>query len=110
MQFIAWSLIAWPRAQSTIKDGLMLRKILISCVLVMPLPAAAQAVPAATTAAGAPAGQKEKLICRSDSETGSIIAKKKRCYTRAEWDQHAQGARDVTDRLLDDNRTRPSGQ
>ncbi len=88
----------------------MLRKMFMLGVLAVPLPAVAQATPGTKPAAASAERQREKLICRSDSETGSIIAKKKRCYTRAEWDQHAQGARDVTDRLLDDNRTRPSGQ
>jgi hypothetical protein len=39
-----------------------------------------------------------------------MIASKKRCYTRVEWDRLAQGARAMTERMMDDNRSRPGGQ
>lgn len=52
----------------------------------------------------------EKLICRRDAEIGSLIPRKKRCYTRAEWDQIAQASRANATRLIQDGTTRPSGQ
>lgn len=65
---------------------------------------AAQTPPTAPAPAPAPA---EKRICRTEAPTGSLIASRKRCYTKAEWDNLAAGARAVTERFTDDNRSRP---
>lgn len=53
---------------------------------------------------------KEKLICRREAPVGSLIASRKRCYTRAEWDQIADAARDTSTRMISDNTSRPGGQ
>ena len=58
-------------------------------------------------AQGAPtAGNKPKLICKRSTETGSLVAKRKECKTRAEWDRQAQIERAAGERLIDDNRPR----
>jgi len=64
---------------------------LIACA---PTLAAAQTpAPAATPAAAAKDAQSER-VCRKESETGSLVRKRKVCRTRAEWDALAQASRD----------------
>ncbi|MBO0749178.1 MAG: hypothetical protein J2O44_01935 [Porphyrobacter sp.] len=36
---------------------------------------------------------KEKKICRTETLTGSLIARRRVCMTQAEWDQVAQASR-----------------
>lgn len=52
----------------------------------------------------------EKLICRRDAEIGSLIPRKKRCYTKAEWDKISLAARENATRLVQDGTTRSVGQ
>jgi len=71
--------------------------------------------PLAIAPAGAKEAEKvdahgEKLICRREAEIGSLIPRKKRCYTRAEWDAIATAARDNATRMVQDGTARPSGQ
>ena len=33
-------------------------------------------------------GQKDKMICKAQKETGSRLGGKKICMTRAQWDEH----------------------
>lgn len=85
----------------------MIRSLSALALLALPLPVLAQEP-------SPPAAQAEKpkteMVCRTERQTGSMIASKKRCYTRVEWDRLAQGARAMTERMMDDNRTRPGGQ
>ena len=48
-----------------------------------------------------------RLICRSMPVIGSLAKRERRCYTRAEWERFAQGARKQTEQLQG---TLPSGQ
>lgn len=84
----------------------MIRSFIALALLALPIPAFAQDT---SGPAASPPKPKEKLICRTDPQTGSMIQAKKRCYTRDEWDRLAQGARTMTERMLDDNRTRSGG-
>ena len=52
---------------------------------------------------------KEKLICKSQTETGSIARRKKECFTKAEWDKIGEAHRRGWSRAIDDMRTRPAG-
>lgn len=58
----------------------------------------------AADAAGATPAKpvKEKLICKSRPETGSLVKKSKQCFTRDEWaklnDASQRGATDMIDR------------
>jgi len=58
---------------------------------------AAQAIPAAGQGkSGAQAGATppaQRLICRATEETGSLIARRRQCFTRAQWDRMAEAAR-----------------
>ena len=90
-----------------IEDSSMFRSLSALALLAVPMPVLAQdpSPPAAP-----PATPKSEMICRTERQTGSMIASKKRCYTRDEWDRLAQGARAMTERMMDDNRSRPGGQ
>lgn len=52
----------------------------------------------------------DRIICRKTAEIGSLVRKKKECYTKAEWDKvaetHQRGAR----RLQEELRSKSSGQ
>jgi hypothetical protein len=45
----------------------------------------------------------DKIICRKTLETGSLVRKKKECYTQAQWDQiyaaHREGNTKTRDQL-----------
>ena len=56
---------------------------------VVPAAALAQATAPATKGAAPAVGRDDKVICRSMTETGSLIAARKECKTRREWDQQA---------------------
>lgn len=47
----------------------------------------------------------EKMICKSEAATGSIL-KKKTCRTKAEWDAMTQASRNDLDRLNAMDRSR----
>ena len=51
----------------------------------------------------------EKLICKSQTETGSIARRKKECFTKAEWEKIGEAHRRGWGRAIDDMRTRPGG-
>lgn len=52
---------------------------------------------------------KEKLICKSHIETGSIAKRKKECFTKEEWDKIGEAHRRGWSRAIDELRTRPAG-
>lgn len=62
------------------------------------------------TAPQATADPSQRMICRRDKETGSLIRVKKTCHTKAQWayidDVNQQFSRD----LVDSTRGKPSGQ
>jgi len=95
----------------TPKKDIMRRYILLTAATLVAAPVLAgqtSTSPAKVVAASATATA-EKLICRSEAPTGSLVPSRKRCYTRAEWDNLAAGSRAVTERIMDDNRSRPNG-
>jgi hypothetical protein len=65
--------------------------------LSMPMIAWAGETPSAETA------EKDKIICRKTAEVGSLVKKKKECYTKAQWDQiaevHQRGAKKTQEGL-----------
>ncbi len=52
----------------------------------------------------------EKLICQREADIGSLIPRKKRCYTKAEWDRIALAGRENATRIVQDGASRPTGQ
>lgn len=51
----------------------------------------------------AAAADRDKLICRKTAEVGSLVKKKKECYTKAQWDEiaeaHQRGAKKTQEGL-----------
>ena len=39
--------------------------------------------------------EQSKVICRKEAETGSILKKRRVCYTKRQWDQAGQASRDA---------------
>jgi hypothetical protein len=63
------------------------------------LSVAAAAVPGAALAQSQPATPpSEKMICKREAATGSVL-KKKTCRTKAEWDALTEASRKDLDRL-----------
>lgn len=54
------------------------------------------AVAAPGTTATASVARGDKVVCRKEQETGSLLGGHKTCHTQAQWDQMAQDARDTT--------------
>lgn len=57
----------------------------------------------AQTSSPAPgsAADKDKKICKAETPTGSLVARKKVCKTRAQWDAELREAQDVTQKMQD---------
>lgn len=51
-----------------------------------------------------------KKICRSRTETGSFVKRKRECYTKAEWARIDEANRNGATRLVQDSQTRAGGQ
>lgn len=45
----------------------------------------------------------EKILCRRVLETGSLVRKAKKCYTRAQWDRIAEAAKGNATRMQSDH-------
>lgn len=58
----------------------------------------------------AAADDKDKLICKRDTETGSLVAKKRQCHTRKDWDRIAEAARMNGQYEMDRSMAKPGGQ
>lgn len=85
----------------------MLRSMMWVAVLAIGAPAMADP---GTAQQGADASGKDKLICKRDVDTGSLVAKKRRCHTRHDWDRIAEAARTNLQYEMDRNMSRPGGQ
>ncbi|MFC3713402.1 hypothetical protein ACFOMD_12520 [Sphingoaurantiacus capsulatus] len=81
----------------------MMRAVLAGLVMMaLPVELAAQATTAATTEPGR--GATEEKICKKRLEIGSLVRKKKECWTKAEWERIAEteqkGAKRTQDELM----------
>ena len=63
----------------------------------------------ATMAQAATDTVKPKLICKRSADTGSLIAKRRECRTKEEWDRIAEAARQNAQDQMDRNGGRPPG-
>lgn len=83
----------------------MIRLVLLTAAMAaVAIPAQANdPVPAQNSTLGAEA---DKIICKRELEPGSVIKRKKRCFTKAEWDRIAQAARAGAQHLIDANTSR----
>lgn len=62
-----------------------------------------------TSTAALPDRQQE-TVCRKDRETGSLVRVKKTCHTRAQWQYIDAENQRFSDKFVNDNRGKPSGQ
>lgn len=81
----------------------------IAAVL-LPVASLAQTTGTGTGTGAAATGAAEKLICRREVPIGSLIARKKTCKTRAEWQQLADAARASAEYQQQQGQSRPEGQ
>ena len=44
---------------------------------------------------GAQQAEQSKVVCRKEAETGSILKKRRVCYTKRQWEQAGQASRDA---------------
>lgn len=51
----------------------------------------------------------DKIVCRKIKETGSLVCKKKMCFTQSEWDRLAEAEHKGVGRMVDELQGRPSG-
>ncbi len=51
----------------------------------------------------------DRIICRKHVETGSLVRKKKQCFTKAEWDRIAAAEQVGVKKLQDQLSTRSMG-
>jgi hypothetical protein len=54
----------------------------------------APAFAAETAQPQAQPAEQSKVICRKETETGSILKKRRVCYTKRQWEQAGQASRD----------------
>lgn len=83
-----------------------------SLALLLAIPAASAGGQTSTSTDGAQrprVQENERRICRSEIETGSLSRRRRRCFTRAEWDQIARAARENTQYEMDRSTGRPAG-
>jgi lipopolysaccharide export LptBFGC system permease protein LptF len=66
---------------------------------------------AAVSAQQVPSGEqaKDKMICKRTTETGSLVAKRRECRTRYDWDRISEAARMKSQELIDRGLTTPQG-
>ncbi len=92
---------------------MMMRVVLAGLVMMaVPVELAAQATTAETTEPGR--GATEEKICKKRLEIGSLVRKKKECWTKAEWERIAEteqkGTRRAADELMGGMRCDPGFQ
>lgn len=75
----------------------------------------AQATPATTTAAPAmlqpvtPPDPMDKIVCRRQVETGSLVRAQRKCHSRRQWAYIDAQHQSAAEQLVDVNRGRQSG-
>ena len=64
---------------------------------------------AASPSTGAEVGaKKEKLVCKREVPVGSLIASRKTCMTKAQWDAQAKDGNEEARRMIEMNQGRPT--
>jgi hypothetical protein len=77
----------------------------MSLSLVFALLLAGQAAPVQGTSAEMP---KERLICRRETPIGSLIATRKVCLTKSQWESRARDGNEASRKMAYENMGRPS--
>ena len=51
---------------------------------------------------GSQSGDADRLICRRQAETGSLVKARRQCFTKAQWDRIAESQRIGATRMIDE--------
>ena len=79
-------------------------------IVAMAVSAPALAANASKPATAQPGADKDRLICHREVPIGSLIASRKVCLTKSEWEARARDGNEEARKLVYDNQTKPSGQ
>lgn len=79
----------------------MIRAMLMVALASATLTTAAAAAETAPTATTESPLDDTKLVCRKTLETGSLVRKKKQCFTALQWDRIAQQTRIGNQKVAD---------
>lgn len=71
--------------------------------------AQAPALPATTSIAPAAAAPKERMVCRREIVTGSLVRSAKKCMKASDWDRVADVAQENSHDLVGRNRAQSNG-
>lgn len=77
--------------------------------LVVTLMALASSAAFAQAPASSSRDDPNRLICRSSQETGSLVRRRRQCFTAAEWLRIDEAARDNGRYILENSTGRPCG-
>src|SRR5688572_1013019 len=81
------------------------RCLTISAAALVALSSPVRSTEPASEAAPGTALSDTRIICRKTAEVGSLVKRRKECFTKAEWDQiaeaHQRGARKLMDGLTE---------
>ena len=82
-----------------------MRNQLVLTVAILAAAAASTPAMAQSRSSGTNAGANDsnRLICRRMPETGSLMATRRQCFTRTEWDRIAEAARANGTRMMSDH-------
>ena len=73
-----------------------MRRLMIAALTLLAVPTSAQA-PADTATTG-PSNDPDQIVCISQSQVGSRLARQRVCRTRAEWEEHRRMYRNSVER------------
>ena len=59
--------------------------------------------------AAAESTTKERMYCRYDKETGSLVKGKKTCHSKAQWQYIDDTNQSFANKMVDDSRTKSGG-
>jgi hypothetical protein len=77
-------------------------KVLLAAALAVAVSAPALAADKDNDKGNGTSAPKEKKICRNETTTGSLVAKRRICMTAAEWDELSQKTRKNIDDFAKD--------
>lgn len=80
---------------------------LAACLLALALTSPSFA--AETPRADAPGAGKEKMICKREVPVGSLIASRKMCLTKAQWDQRERDGNEDARKMVYESMGRQQG-
>ena len=80
-----------------------MRRLAITALILLAVPTSAQ-VPADTSKTG-PNNDPDQIVCVSERQVGSRLARQRVCRTRAEWDEHRRQYRNSVERAQQQSHT-----